>query len=355
MRSWRDGLMVMRARHALETKRLAKKMISAIQKKRFSLAKVSPTSAFTCCDAAGLNCWEFALRGDKKITDSVFSRRMGRKSRLLDCRIRTASAGLCEFNFFPNEFSRLATKSVSTGSPLGSLRWKMALERWIFCGAALLAGDDCWSNTAEWRFDGKKSIVFSRRKLRTKFDSLDGSSAFFGEFSLMSFWSKLLRVKIPFLTRFSSFNWLFMSSIFRFSWYAKLIGALIFRPSMLLIDERSGKNFSKFHSLNRTASSFSDVDVDDPVVPTEDDDWLARFYLNSISCGGICFDFYRRQAGRIYKMNRNDNWKEIIKNLNKKNAKTQNQIKNEISGLLSPVDIHEFRGWQEDFLIVLER
>jgi hypothetical protein len=42
---------------------------------------------------------------------------------------------------------------------------------------------------------------------------------------------------------------------------------------MALIDERSGKNLSKFHSRSSTCSSFSDVvDVDDPVVATEVDD-----------------------------------------------------------------------------------
>lgn len=79
-----------------------------------------------------------------------------------------------------------------------------------------------------------------------------------------------------------------MSSIFRFSWKAKLL-LLMFAPSIIfrstaLIDERSGKNLSKFHSRNNTASSFSEVvDVDDPVVATEVDDWLARFYFDSVS------------------------------------------------------------------------
>lgn len=50
--------------------------------------------------------------------------------------------------------------------------------------------------------------------------------------------------------------------------------------SIWLIDERSGKNFSKFHSRNKTASSLSEVVDDDPVVPTDDVDWLARFYLD---------------------------------------------------------------------------
>lgn len=259
-------------------------------------------AAFTCCDAELLNGGLLTLRGTKLMTDSVFSRLI-RWNSASDWRILTGSCGRSEFPFLPI-VSRLATKSVNTGSPFGRLRWNMALDLWIFCAESFLAGEDCWSNTAEWRLVWGKKSVFSRRKLRTKLNSRDGS-LFGADSPIICFWfwtaSKLFFVKIVFFTWFSSFNWLFMSSIFRFSWYAKLsLGASNFRVSILLIDERSGKNFSKFHSRNRTSSFSEVVDVDDPVVATDDDDWLARFYLNFVF-------FVLSTPGGINSNDRNDN------------------------------------------------
>lgn len=147
---------------------------------------------FTCCAIMlSNNCWRAAVFRIR-ITDSVFSRRGRRKSKLRPLLVAAdplAAAAVvvpptlvaCNWptSLFWGEFTILVgaslpnslprtTNSVRTGSPLITLlRWNIALER---CGCDIGAtGFLSLPRIAECRLDSGKKSEFSRRKPRTKF------------------------------------------------------------------------------------------------------------------------------------------------------------------------------------------